>query len=111
MVLQEKNRLVQEEGKQVIVLDAAVLLQAHWDSEVHEIWAAFINKDEAVKRIVERDGKTPEQAEARLKSQMSNPDLIARSNVVFCSQWDYDVTRGQVLKAWNRLQNLFECNK
>ena len=94
------------ETKKVVVLDAAVLLQAGWDKDVHQIWGAFIDKEEAIIRIVERDGKTPEQAEARLNNQMSNSELISKCNSVFYTKWEYSVTRKQVDKAWNRLQNM-----
>ena len=76
---------------------------AGWDSNVHEIWGAFIDRSEAVKRIVERDGKTEEQAEARLNNQMSNQELISRCNTVFYTKWDYSITHQQISKAWNRL--------
>ena len=33
-------------GKQVVVLDAAVLLEAGWDDMVHEVWATVIPEDE-----------------------------------------------------------------
>ena len=34
------------EGKDVIVLEAAILLEAGWDSMVHEVWTTFVPKDE-----------------------------------------------------------------
>ncbi len=77
---------------------------AGWDKDVHEVWGAFVDRDEAVKRIVERDGKTEDQALARLSSQMTNQDLISRCNSVFCSKWEYQITRSQVDKAWQRIQ-------
>merc|ERR1739844_351653 len=101
--MEDLEKLHQNEGKSVIILDAAVLLQAGWEKEVHEIWGAFIDRQEAVKRIVERDGKTEEQAIARLDNQMSNKELISKCNTVFYSLWDYEITRKQVVKAWNRV--------
>ena len=101
---QEKTQKLFQEGKSVIIWDAAVLLQADWNDHVHEVWGAFIDKAEAIKRIVERDGKTEEQAKARLDSQMSNQELISKCNTVFYSLWEYEQTRRQVDKAWKRLQ-------
>ena len=69
---------------------------------MHEIWGAFIDRDEAIKRIVERDGKTEEQAANRIDSQMTNRELVGRCNAVFYSKWDYSMTRSQVDKAWKR---------
>ena len=69
-----------------------------------QVWGAFIDRQEAIKRIVERDGKTEEQATARLDNQMSNKKLISKCNTVFYSLWDYEITRKQVDKAWKRVQ-------
>ena len=33
-------------GKEVVILDAAVLLDAGWDNMVHEVWTTFIPKQE-----------------------------------------------------------------
>lgn len=33
-------------GKTIIVLDAAVLLDAGWDRYVHEVWVTIIPRDE-----------------------------------------------------------------
>ena len=81
-------------------------LSAGWEKEVHEIWGAFIDRQEAIKRIVERDGKTEEQAETRLSNQMSNHELISKCNTIFYTKWDYSITHQQVAKAWSRLNQI-----
>ncbi|KAK2820465.1 hypothetical protein Q5P01_023424 [Channa striata] len=93
-----------ENGKQVCVLDAAVLLQAGWTDMVHEVWVTIIPEDEAVLRITERDGVTTEDALRRLQSQWSNTKQIEHANVVLSTLWEPEVTQKQVLKAWNLLQ-------
>lgn len=103
-ILKMAKKQIENTKKEVVVLDAAVLLAAKWDQEVHQVWGAFIEKSEAIKRIMERDGKTEAQAEARLSNQMTNRELISHCHVVFYSKWDYPITRQQVDKAWNRLQ-------
>ncbi|XP_029978146.1 bifunctional coenzyme A synthase [Sphaeramia orbicularis] len=101
-----KTRINQakEEGKQVCVLDAAVLLEAGWTDMVHEVWVTVIPEEEAVLRITERDGVTTEDALRRLQSQWSNSKQIEHANVVLSTLWEVEVTRKQVLKAWNLLQ-------
>ncbi|XP_026057332.1 bifunctional coenzyme A synthase-like [Carassius auratus] len=101
-----KKRIDQakEQGKRVCVVDAAVLLEAGWTYLVHEVWVATIPEEEAVKRIVQRDGVKEEDALRRLKSQWLNAKLIDHANVVLCTLWEPDVTQRQVLKAWTLLQ-------
>lgn len=93
-----------KQGKEIVVIDAAVLLEAGWDECVHEVWTAIIPADEAERRILERNvNLTREQARERIQSQMSNEDRIKRSNVVLCTLWEYEVTQKQVEKAWKLL--------
>lgn len=101
-----KKRISQarEEGKEVCVLDAAVLLEAGWTDIVHEVWVCVIPEDEAVSRITERDGVATEDAQRRLQSQWSNGKQVEHANVVLSTLWEPDITRKQVLKAWNLLQ-------
>ncbi|GAA6082208.1 bifunctional coenzyme A synthase, partial [Tachysurus ichikawai] len=81
--------------KRVCVLDAAVLLQAGWTDMVHEVWVAVIPEEEAMRRIVQRDGVSQEDALRRLQSQWSNIQLVERANVVLCTLWEPDVTQRQ----------------
>ncbi|KAM7381552.1 hypothetical protein PAMA_012409 [Pampus argenteus] len=100
------NRISQarEEGKQVCVMDAAVLLEAGWTDMVHEVWVTVIPEEEAVLRITERDSLTREEALRRLHSQWSNSKQVEHANVVLSTLWEPEVTRKQVLKAWDLLQ-------
>ena len=34
------------DGVTVVVLEAAVLLEAGWDHSVHEVWTTFVPRDE-----------------------------------------------------------------
>nr|XP_045618010.1 bifunctional coenzyme A synthase-like isoform X1 [Procambarus clarkii]XP_045618011.1 bifunctional coenzyme A synthase-like isoform X1 [Procambarus clarkii] len=97
-----------DKGFNIIILDAAVLLEAGWDTLCHQVWVCIIKREEAICRIMERDGKTQEEAEKRIDNQMSNKDRVARANVVFCTQWSGDYTQQQVEKAWSILNNHIE---
>ncbi|XP_051795870.1 bifunctional coenzyme A synthase isoform X3 [Acanthochromis polyacanthus] len=101
-----KNRVSQarDEGKEVCVVDAAVLLEAGWTDLVHEVWVSIIPEEEAVLRITERDGVTTEDAVRRLESQWSSSKQVEHANVVLSTLWEPEVTQKQVLKAWNLLQ-------
>ena len=53
-----------------------------------------------------RDGKSEEEAQKRLSSQMTNADRVARADVVLCTKWDHDYTTSQVRKALEGIQLL-----
>ncbi|XP_005794666.1 bifunctional coenzyme A synthase [Xiphophorus maculatus] len=93
-----------KEGRKVCVVDAAVLLEAGWTDLVHEVWVIIIPEEEAVTRIIERDGVSKEDALRRLQSQWPSSKQVKHANVVLSTLWESEVTRKQVLKAWNLLQ-------
>lgn len=94
----------EEQGFEVCVLDAAVLLEAGWDKFVNEVWVAVIPECEALARIQARDGISQEQAANRVKSQLSNEERVARANVVLCTLWEPEFTQKQVERAWTELK-------
>ena len=51
---------------------------------------------QAVRRLVERNGMTEEEALKRLRSQINNEDKVSQANVVLCTLWHPDVTQKQV---------------
>lgn len=55
-----QSRIENSKAK-VVVLDAAVLLEAGWQSFVHEVWVSIIPEAEAIRRIVARNQLSEEQ--------------------------------------------------
>ncbi|CAL1536364.1 unnamed protein product [Lymnaea stagnalis] len=97
-------------GVEIVVLEAAVLFEAGWDDMVHEVWTAFVSEEEAIKRITTRNKLSQEDAQKRINSQISNVARIAQSNVVICPQWEFEVTRNQLQRAWTLLQQRINKN-
>ena len=70
-----------------------------------QVWCCIVSRSEAVRRIVERDRKTEEEAMRRIESQPSNAEVVAKSNVVFCAEWSEAFSLRQAQKAWRRLMD------
>lgn len=87
----------------IVVLEAAVLLKAGWESNCHEVWSMIVPPEEAVKRVMERNNLSETEARNRLANQVNNADIVAKSHVIFSSQWDYDFTQRQAERAWQML--------
>lgn len=100
----EQIQILFEAGYQIVVIEAAVLLQAGWDQHVHEIWACIIPPEEALKRLQERNNLTESDARARITAQSSNTELVAKAHVVVSTYWSTTYTQKQVEKAWRALQ-------
>lgn len=99
----EEVRKFGAEGKAVVVLEAAILLKAGWEELCHEVWGCVIPVKEAVKRLHERNNLSEEEAMKRIHLGVTNSELVAKSNVILCSEWEYEYTQQQVEKAWSLL--------
>jgi dephospho-CoA kinase len=53
--------IVRKSAKEIIVVDAALLLEAGWDKFLQEVWTVFVPREEAVKRVSARDNIPIEQ--------------------------------------------------
>ena len=107
-MVQEEIASIRLEGqKQVVVIDAAVLLKAGWKKHVHQVWVSIIDAETAIQRIMERDSKSEEDARRRLSTQIPNQKYVDEASVVFCSKWEIAYTRKQVDTAWNHLVHTY----
>lgn len=103
-VIKERAQEMYKAGKEVVVVEAAVLFQANWDKHCHEVWTCLISPEESVKRLQSRNNLSETDAKARLSNQTPNTELVEKSNVVFCTLWSPEFTQVQVNKAWSQLQ-------
>lgn len=91
------------QGHEIIILEAAILIPAGWERYCHEVWVTMIPPEEAIKRLQERNLLTEAEAKARVASQISNSETVKHANVVLCSLWRPACTQKQVQRAWNNL--------
>lgn len=103
-IMEEAMAIVKETKNDIVVIEAAVLFQAGWEKYCHELWVSIIPSNEATVRLTNRS-LNEEQAKARLDSLPPNKYYVDRANVVFCSLWDVEYTRLQVVKAFELLKN------
>jgi dephospho-CoA kinase len=103
-MMREKLGEHDRNGDKVVVLEAALLLEARWDDLANEIWVTVTPPEIVAKRVAERSGLDPEQVMERIRAQMSNEDRIKRANAVIETSGDMESTREQTLKLWQELQ-------
>jgi dephospho-CoA kinase len=87
----------------VVVLEAAVLIEADWVPLVDEVWAVIVPPELARDRIVSRNGLTPEQADARIAAQLSNEERAARAQVIIENSGTLEELERRVEQEWRRV--------
>ena len=93
-------------GESVVVLEAAVLLEAGWQNEVDEVWVVTVEPDVAVERASARDGIDAATVQARIDAQLSNAERIAHASTVLDNSATAVELQGTVDREWQRLQSV-----
>ena len=87
----------------VVVLEAAVLLEAGWQDAVDEVWAVTVERDVAVARASQRDSAPAAAVQARIDAQLSNADRTAKAHVVLDNSATLEALRAKLDAEWRRL--------
>jgi dephospho-CoA kinase len=93
---------------EVVVMEAAVLMEAGWsedDSLVDEVWVTFVDKKEAIQRVVQRNHVSEDEAERRVSRQMANEERISKADVLLTTLFAKEVTQAMCKEAWEALQD------
>jgi len=99
----ERLRQLRERDTNVVVLEAAVLLEAGWEDLVDEVWAVATPAEVAVNRLMERAGISWADASARLEAQMTNAERAARADVLIENAGSLTDLREQVVSRWQQV--------
>lgn len=88
----------------VIVLEAAVLIEAEWTALVDEVWVVTTTIGRAVERLRKRNGMSEEAARARIDSQISTRERLEHADVRIKNTDTPEQLESRVLYHWRRLQ-------
>jgi len=104
MIGEEIERL-RVEGIDLVVLEAAVLIEANWTDLVDKVWVTAAPEETAVKRLKDRGGLTEEQARARIRSQLSAKERAEHADVIIDTDCELSEVRAKVEKLWGTLRS------
>ena len=90
-------------GASVVVLEAAVLLEANWQSEVDEVWVVTVDPEVAISRATARDGVDEAAVQARIDAQLGNAERIALADVVIDNGGSETELLARLDAEWQRL--------
>jgi len=90
------------QGVEVVVVEAALLFEAGWDSLVEEVWVTDSSEDLVIQRLSERNGLTQEEARKRISSQMDRSERLSRADLVIDNSGDIAAMESAIDKMWER---------
>ena len=88
----------------IVVLEAAVLLEAGWQDLADEVWVVVVDPEVAVDRAVARGGLDAAAVRARIDAQLSNDERKAHADLVIDNSSDADALEAAVDRAWAGVQ-------
>lgn len=91
-----KKRMESLKDHKIIAVEVPLLFEVGIEDWFDEIWVVYIPKDLQVKRIIERDNITEEEALLRINSQISLENKVKRANYVIYNDKDIEYTKKQV---------------
>ena len=95
--------LREREPERVIVLEAAVLLEAGWQDLTDEVWVVHVPPEAARRRLMERNSLSEEQAQARIDSQITNQERLEHADVEIANDGSLDGFLESIDEQWRRL--------
>ena len=101
-MVSDKIEVLRGQGVKVVVVEAALLFEAGWDTLVEEVWVTDSSEDIVVGRLKERNGLSEEEAKKRINSQMGRAERIERSDFVIDNSSDMAGLESAIKELWDR---------
>ena len=100
-MVSEKIEVLRGQGVRVVVVEAALLFEAGWDSLVQETWVTDSPEESVIERLRERNGLTEEEARKRISSQMDRSERLERADYVVDNSGDVAQLEAVIDELWN----------
>lgn len=91
------NRLTAEWAKRVVLVDVPLLFEAHWQNRFHGTVVVYADKVVRCRRIVSRDGVSPEEAARSMAAQLPLADKVLLADHVIDNSGCWPAARMQVV--------------
>ncbi len=97
----DKIEVLRSQGVGVVVVEAALLFEAGWDSLVEEVWVTDSPDQIVIERLKKRNGLSEEEARKRISSQMDRTERLEKSDIVIDNSGDMAGLESAIKELWN----------
>ena len=91
---------LEREGTRLVVVEAALLIEANWSSLADQVWVVTSEETDVVARLAARNQLSEESIRARIASQMPQAERVRHADVIINNDGDLGQLRSRVRKAW-----------
>jgi len=101
--MNDRKNFYRKEGREAVVLDIPLLFESQLQGTVDKIMLVYVNEHVQLKRLMERDGSTKEEALSRIRSQIPLENKKTGADAVIDNNGSESETESQlyeILKRW-----------
>ncbi len=91
-----------QQGVDVVVIDAPLLIEAGWASLVDRVWVTVAPEATILKRL-KGMGLSPAESGARIRSQLSGKERVKHAGTVIDTDLPLDELKARVTELWREL--------
>ena len=102
-IVRRKIEEYRQAGTRVIVIEAALLIEAGWMPLLDQLWVTTAPEATIVKRLKSSRGLSEEQVLTRLRAQMPQEEKARQADVVIDTDCSMGKLRASVTELWRRL--------
>ncbi len=95
-----------QQGADVVVIEAAVLIEGNWTPLVDEVWVTVAPESAVLQRLKKQRGLAEEQTLARIRSQLSQEERLKHADVVINNDGNLDEVKAKVKELWEKLHQV-----
>jgi dephospho-CoA kinase len=102
-MMEKKIETYHEQGVQIVVLEAAVLIEANWTPLVDQLWVTVSSESVVLERLKKQRGMTEEQILSRIRSQLSIEERKKYADEVIQNDGDLEEMKEKIKALWEKL--------
>ena len=103
-ITRDKIEQYRKQGADVVVLEAALLIEANWIPLVDQLWITVASEATVLERLKTHRGFDEEQVLARLQSQMKSEEKAKQADVIIYTDCPLGELKKRVAELWHKLK-------
>lgn len=87
----------------VVLVEVPLLYEAHMENLFDEIWVTWVDRETQIKRLMNRDGISEQDAIKRIEAQMPLDEKVKRADWVIDNNHEIEETIAKVTRYYNNI--------
>lgn len=104
-MMRERIGALRQDGVKVVVLEAALLVEANWIDLADQVWVTVAPESVVLKRVNSQRGLSPEQIQARIHAQLPSEERAKYAQVVLDTDCELDEVQQKIDTLWQGLKD------